>query len=436
MEKFSPQDLDHFASSFATHDLRCKSPKLVNSLSCAIVLKLGAHFPPRHFANCLTAVAKLFSRLNAASRAKCADAAMELSKHAGIRIRTGDYAADFNLRDCAHSAWGLAVIGGADACALKTLGVRGAHELAKSDFNAQECSRLLSAMRAAGADCAELNEAAAEERDLQFDFGGAIGPISVFQVLGGTQLDAGLREQTGAIAGNGGALFEDAAVLSTWLAGKTPEQIHARLHKLKWADCSVLELGAGLGLCSIVAGRLGARVTATDGDESVLERLRRNVRRNGQPDGKINGKINGKIETQLLKWGDNIEAAPDIILATGCVYGRDSAVWQSLASTIRNLSGPRTVTILAHGTGAAPGVLHLRGAFYDLLSPDFVLERAMDATGSNAVQIHLVSRKPKRPRAAETNRDGATTPADATTPLEENTPAEKRKKKKKKNESP
>lgn len=50
-----------------------------------------------------------------------------------------------------------------------------------------------------------------------------------------------------------------------------------------------------------------------------------------------------------------------IAVATGCVYGSDVGVWAALASTLKNLSGPDTIAIMAHGTGAAPGVHHLRG---------------------------------------------------------------------------
>ena len=47
-----------------------------------------------------------------------------------------------------------------------------------------------------------------------------------------------------------------------------------------WKAKSGLELGAGLGLPSIVASNLGAKMIATDGDDSVLQLLKTNVERN------------------------------------------------------------------------------------------------------------------------------------------------------------
>ena len=70
-----------------------------------------------------------------------------------------------------------------------------------------------------------------------------------------------------------------------------------------------MELGAGLGLCSIVAHRMGLRVVATDGDESVLSSLRRNACRNGvlsedNGDGEEDqGQAQATLRTRLLQWG-------------------------------------------------------------------------------------------------------------------------------------
>ena len=47
-----------------------------------------------------------------------------------------------------------------------------------------------------------------------------------------------------------------------------------------WKGKSGVELGAGLGLPSIVASNLGAKMIATDGDDAVLHLLDMNVKRN------------------------------------------------------------------------------------------------------------------------------------------------------------
>ncbi len=49
-----------------------------------------------------------------------------------------------------------------------------------------------------------------------------------------------------------------------------------------WQETRVLELGCGLGLCSIEAARQGAcHVIATDGDPSIVELVRKNLAHNG-----------------------------------------------------------------------------------------------------------------------------------------------------------
>ena len=47
-----------------------------------------------------------------------------------------------------------------------------------------------------------------------------------------------------------------------------------------WRGKSGVELGAGLGLPSIVASTLGAKMIATDGDDAVLHLLNMNAERN------------------------------------------------------------------------------------------------------------------------------------------------------------
>ena len=47
-----------------------------------------------------------------------------------------------------------------------------------------------------------------------------------------------------------------------------------------WTGKSAVELGAGLGLPSIVASNLGAKMIATDGDDAVLHLLDMNVKHN------------------------------------------------------------------------------------------------------------------------------------------------------------
>lgn len=48
-------------------------------------------------------------------------------------------------------------------------------------------------------------------------------------------------------------------------------------------DATVLEIGAGTGIISLLAAKMGARVTATDISQHAIENIRLNARKNGLP---------------------------------------------------------------------------------------------------------------------------------------------------------
>merc|ERR1712064_230746 len=88
----------------------------------------------------------------------------------------------------------------------------------------------------------------------------------------------------------------------------------ARWNSWKW-KCAV-ELGAGLGLPSIVASDLGAKMIATDGDDAVLHLLRTNTQRNAP-----------SCQVEKLFWGSagplaalGLKQELDFVLASGVVY--------------------------------------------------------------------------------------------------------------------
>ena len=67
----------------------------------------------------------------------------------------------------------------------------------------------------------------------------------------------------------------------------------------------VLELGAGMGLCGIVAHKLGCRdASLTDGDAKVLDNLRYNVRTNVPPASSHGG---SPISCPQLIWGQGLD---------------------------------------------------------------------------------------------------------------------------------
>lgn len=89
----------------------------------------------------------------------------------------------------------------------------------------------------------------------------------------------------------------------------------------------VLELGAGTGVCSVVAAKLGAeRCIATDGDAEVVELLARNAQANAEGE---------RVTAHALFWGDAESTAEllarvpdafssaDVLLAGDVLYKRE-----------------------------------------------------------------------------------------------------------------
>mmetsp|Transcript_23685 Transcript_23685/g.27378 ORF Transcript_23685/g.27378 Transcript_23685/m.27378 type:complete len:265 (-) Transcript_23685:62-856(-) len=95
----------------------------------------------------------------------------------------------------------------------------------------------------------------------------------------------------------------------------------------------VLELGAGLGLCSIAAHHLGAkRVLATDGDVDVLENLRHNIKYNVSLDVDVidrshysmnNSDEIRTISCPQLVWGKDLEVFRDAFFQAEVIIGTD-----------------------------------------------------------------------------------------------------------------
>lgn len=106
--------------------------------------------------------------------------------------------------------------------------------------------------------------------------------------------------------GVGGAQWPAGYVLAEWLSrrpalwvlhGEAGEQQRAA-EPFDWTDVRVCELGAGLGLVSIVMSLLGARVTATDGVEAVLPVLQANMQAQDTT------RMRHPPVVQLLAWGE------------------------------------------------------------------------------------------------------------------------------------
>ena len=150
-----------------------------------------------------------------------------------------------------------------------------------------------------------------------------------------------LRTKAGVAGSTGLAIWTCSQILAGYLL-ENP-------HKVR-SQHSVLELGSGLGLCSIVAHQLGVpKVLATDGDVHVLQNLRHNARCNA-----IRHHTSPSIlHCPQLIWGkqeqlDEIERLhklQPVILATDVFYTPQSI--QPLWQTVDQLLEPNGEFLLA-----------------------------------------------------------------------------------------
>ena len=339
----------------------------------------------------------------------------EAARHATARLD------EFNPRDLANTAWALLTLGDLQSDLMGRIARRAAQTM--SAFTAQEASKLLYATRQSKVACPELDAAAYALRERSFEFNPPVGTVRLEHRVGGGRAIGG-REQTGATAATGGALWEASYVLAEWLSRQRspataalPVAARRALRSCRlwaeeaapddggganttWDGATAVELGAGLGLPSIVAHALGMEVAATDGDEHVMDLLRRNATSNYAS----SSGANGPLRVAPLRWGDGgaLEACglarpPNLVLCCDCVYGVDEGVWSALVSELTALSsGGRTLILMAHGNGAAPGVQAMRGAFYDLVAAKFdvtrIEPRDLDPEHPG-IEVHCLTRR-------------------------------------------
>jgi len=130
----------------------------------------------------------------------------------------------------------------------------------------------------------------------------------------------------------GATLWPAAIILCNFLA--SPEGIKLLSGK------RVLELGAGVGLCGLLASRYCEEVVMTDGDEMVVKMLESNVKLNQRNSDRVSN-----IKVTKLFWGAegledlikciDIENGYDIIIGSDLVYQED--VLGSLWTTVDGL---------------------------------------------------------------------------------------------------
>ncbi|CAE7301864.1 CaMKMT [Symbiodinium natans] len=116
------------------------------------------------------------------------------------------------------------------------------------------------------------------------------------------------------------------------------------LRSQPWRVCGqrVLEIGAGLGLPSIVAASLGGHVVATE--QSPLDLLQREVRRNRE----VVDAARGSIDVQELDWAQHPEAIMQRLGSFDVVLGCDI-----LAGVKPGTEHFRQILGIVHSVGAA-----------------------------------------------------------------------------------
>lgn len=201
---------------------------------------------------------------------------------------------DFNPRDLTNMAWAMAALGVQASEKPKLVERFGRAARRRLDaFNSQELLKFLGAFERLGGDDHKLAAAVAGQRTLRYEFpaldssggGGDGGGSGVVELSSRTPTSyAGTGRMrvddscNGWGRGNTGvALWEGSFVLAEWLSRQrtpgTSDEVAAALDgawttgrgDASWRGRTGVELGAGLGLPSIVASKLGVEMVATDG---------------------------------------------------------------------------------------------------------------------------------------------------------------------------
>lgn len=219
---------------------------------------------------------------------------------------------EFSARDLSDTAWAFAALGVTSASKPKLIARMGrAARRQLPTFNAQELLRFLGAFERLGGSDAKLAEAVRKKRSTTYDFPALAEVVgskrrgvekseSVFpsaplsgksdlafcsvalasttpQSFKGTQKERSRVDDScgGWGRGNTGvALWEGSFVLAEWLSRQTDpsrsKDVTAAAGEVwggdgGWEGKTGVELGAGLGLPSIVASKLGVKMIATDG---------------------------------------------------------------------------------------------------------------------------------------------------------------------------
>ena len=164
-------------------------------------------------------------------------------------------------------------------------------------------------------------------------------------------------------------VWESAIVLAEDLAGLDP------------AGRSLLELGCGLGLPSLVACRAGFRVTATDYEETALEGVRYAAGRNSIPG----------LATRVVDWRSPPDdlGSFDVVVAADVLYETHHPA--ALAATIARTLAPGGLALVADPCRAKAAGFDPAARAVGLAVSKTRARRPHGATDGPAVEVHRVT---------------------------------------------
>ncbi len=194
---------------------------------------------------------------------------------------------EFNPRDITNTAWALDSLGvntTKDASLVRKIGRTARRQF--YDFNSQELLKFLGAYERLGGLDTKLNAAVSAERELRYSFPSLMSVFGCSDITLTSRIpvhytDAGAERVDDSCHGSGRGntgvtMWEGSFVLAEWLSrATTPRHSNHILAVLgglwsksgfdTWNGRVGVELGAGLGLPSIVASKLGIVMVSTDG---------------------------------------------------------------------------------------------------------------------------------------------------------------------------
>ena len=134
----------------------------------------------------------------------------------------------------------------------------------------------------------------------------------------------------------------------------------------------MIELGAGTGVCGIMAGYHGADTIITDMD-NIVPLIQYNIDQN-------QSMMKGPVAAQGLVWGEEpgeelLKVPVDYLILANCVYYEPSL--EKLAQTMLRLATVDTEILVCYEE-RTQGIKSLIGRWHDIIEGDFSIEYLPD----------------------------------------------------------